>query len=134
MFGHDTKDGFLVEPLAEAGPSWVLMGVEPQTSSLHLTSTYITFQGQKCSRTHTDKDVHWAAVRLPVRVKGHNPDLDLLTGLIGVPVRLDESGKALGVQVKLSPVDEHHSPAIVAVDLQYQRMPVGSIVHMDLQR
>lgn len=67
-----------------------------------------------------------------MRVKGHNPDLDLLAGLISGPVRLDKSGKALGVQVQLGLVDKHLSLAIVAVDLQYKLMPVGDIIHMDL--
>lgn len=84
--------------------------------------------------THADSDVHWAAVRLPMRVEGQNPDLDLLTRLISGPVHLDESGKALGVQVKLGLVDKHLRLFVVAVDLKYQLMPVGGIIHMDLQR
>lgn len=49
MFGHNAKDGVLVAPLAEAGPSWVLMEMEPHTSSLTFTSTANSvLEGQKC--------------------------------------------------------------------------------------
>lgn len=83
--------------------------------------------------THADSNVHWAEVRLPMRVKGHNPDIDLLTRLIGGPVCLDESVKALGVQVKTGLVDEHLSHSVMAVDHKYERMPVGVIIHMNLK-
>lgn len=137
VFGDDAQDGVLVEPLAEAGPSGVLLGAEPHTSMSHLhfnRQLSRLFKVKVSCPAHADDDVHRAAVWLPVGVKGHDPDLDLLAGAIGGPVCLDEGGEALGVQVQLGLVGEHLSPAIVAVDLQYQRMPVGDVVHVDLQR
>lgn len=137
VFGDDAQDGVLVEPLAEASPSGVLMGAEPHTSRSHLHFNHqlpSLFKDKIRSPAHADDDVHRAAVWLPVGVKGHDPDLDLLAGPIGGPVCLDEGGEALGVQVQLGLVEEHLGRAVVAVDLQYQRMPVGEVVHVDLQR
>lgn len=94
LFRHNAKDSILVVPLAKADPSWVLMGLEPQTSRLTFTTTtsFHHFSRLEIYPTHADSDVYWATVRLPMRVKGHNPDLDFLTGLIGGSVRLDERG------------------------------------------
>lgn len=137
VFGDNAQDDVLVEPLAEADPSGVLMGAEPHTSRSHLHFNHplpALFKVKIWSPAHADDDVHRAAVWLPVGVEGHDPDLDLLAGPIGGPVCLDEGGEALGVQVQLGLVEEHLGRAIVAVDLQYQRMPVGDLVHVDLQR
>lgn len=94
-FGDHAQDGVLAEPLAEAGPSGVLKGAEPQASSSQVNFNHQcpSLAEVRTAATHADYQVHRAAVRPPPEVKGHNTNLDLLAGPVAGSVRLDEGGE-----------------------------------------
>lgn len=129
LFGHHAMDAVHIQPLSEQVSSWILT----HTSDIRQQNFSKHHVGTPEFTTHSDDEVHGAAVGFPVRFDGHHSDPDHLTRAVVGFVHLNEGGEAIEVQVQLRLVGENLNAIHVTSDAQDVRTSVAGVTLVDLR-